>query len=257
MFSEGALGRREPKTFEHVEKYPLQTAVDAQIFTVPDTLEKSLGLPSYWKRWDQGEEGACVGFGSSAMMGITNTLQYRNHLGNMAGEFAFEPFWLYREAQLVDEWPETPPEEGTSVNASCKVLLSQGHRRAYRNSIGPVESNYGIKAYRWAKTVDEMRAAIHAGLAVSIGVNWYTNFDMLVKENGEHWIGVDFAGNPTRNLGKIRGGHSVCVYRASDKRQAFRFMNSWGEYYPPTWIPYNVMQRLLYEYGEAVVITDR
>jgi hypothetical protein len=43
----------------------------------------------------------------------------------------------------------------------------------------------------------------------------------------------------------------------SDRRGAFAFMNSWGPYYPPTWMPYSLMDRLIDEDGEAVVITDR
>jgi hypothetical protein len=123
----------------------------------------------------------------------------------------------------------------------------------------PVSVDQGISTYRWATTVDEMRAAIFAQRAISIGVNWYNAFDLAgIKEiNGELWIGVDSSGKVKSDLGGVRGGHCVCIYRMSDRRQAFRFMNSWGNQYPPMWLPYSVMQRLLDEYGEACVITDR
>lgn len=32
---------------------------------------------------------------------------------------------------------------------------------------------------------------------------------------------------PTVDLGGIRGGHCVCVYGASDRRQAVKFVNNW------------------------------
>lgn len=85
---------------------------------------------------------------------------------------------------------------------------------------------------------------------MAIGVNWYRNFDDPVLYNNELWIGRS-------SLGSIRGGHCVCLYRMSDRRQAFMLMNSWGADYPPVWLSYTLMERLLNEYGEAAVITDR
>jgi len=241
-----ALGRRTPESFEHVAKYPLRT-LD---LPVPPTSEKSLGLPWWWKQHDQGNEGSCVGFGSSAMMSVTNHYQRLVTEGRDL-TYRYACRWLYQEAQLVDEWAETPPEEGTSVNASCQILRARGHRRVQNGVTGPENLAHGISAYRWATTIDEMRAAIYAGLAVSIGINWYSAFDDPVIYNNERWVGR------TGGLGWVRGGHCVCVYRYSDRRQAFMFMNSWGDAYAPVWVPFDVMKRLIAEEGEAVVITDR
>jgi hypothetical protein len=182
------------------------------------------------------------------MMGVTNTQQARQQ--DSFATYRYDPKWLYHETQLVDEWPETPPAQGTSVRASCDVLRTRGHRRVYRGVSRPENLIHGIDANRWAATVDEMRAAVYAGTAVSIGVNWYTNFDAPVLKDNELWVGQT-------QLGSVRGGHCVCVYRMSDTRQAFRIMNSWGAGYPPVWVPYAIMQRLLNEDGEAAVITDR
>ena len=249
--SDNALGRRVPTDWNHAEQYPLRALIEDpahEIAVPPSPSEVALGLPSYWQRWDQGNEGACVGFGSSAMMGVTNT--HQAYLSGSTQTYRYAPFWLYNEAQLVDEWPDTPPAEGTSVRAACDVLRTQGHRRVRYGLTRPVDPSAGIAANRWASNTDEMRAALYSGVAVSIGINWYSNFDSPVTKDGELWIGQSA-------LGRIRGGHCVCVYRYSDRRQAFRFMNSWGKEYPPTWLPYDVMQRLLGEDGEAAVITDR
>lgn len=240
-----ALGRRAPETWEHVEKYPLRELA----LPVPPATELSLGLPWWWKQHDQGAEGSCVGFGTSAMMSVTNHLQRLRATGQNL-TYRYECRWLYTEAQLVDEWDETPPEEGTSVKAACQILQTKGHRRVQNGVVGDVNLAHGISAYRWATNVDEIRAAIFAGLAVSVGVNWYSNFDSPVLYNNERWVGRS-------GLGFVRGGHDVCFYRMSDRRQAFMLMNSWGSAYPPVWLPYGVMQRLLDEDGEAVVITDR
>jgi hypothetical protein len=86
---------------------------------------------------------------------------------------------------------------------------------------------------------------------VSIGVSWHRSFQnqYIATVDGERTI--------TGISGGLLGGHCVCLFRMSDRRQAFKLMNSWGPYYPPVWIPYTVMQSLLDDYGEAAVITDR
>lgn len=243
----GALGRREPTDFKHVAAYPLR---ELALPVPPEGSEKSLGLPWWWKQHDQGNEGSCVGFGSSAMMSVTNHYQRLVTTGRDL-TYRYACRWLYLEAQLVDEWDDTPPAEGTSVHAACQILQQVGHRRVQNGVAGEPNLAHGIAAYRWAETVDEVRAAIWAGMAVALGANWYSNFDSPVVYNNERWIGR------SANLGWIRGGHCVCLLRMSDRRQGFLMMNSWGSAYPPVWVPYDTLERLMGEYGEVVVITDR
>jgi hypothetical protein len=157
------------------------------------------------------------------------------------------------------------------------VLVNQGAKRikrAYFNGrivveegLGKGSIKAGVERYRWATTVDEMRTAIQDGLPISIGVTWYTNFDNPFfrkdRPGTEDWIGVDTEGKvataSTINniLSETRGGHCVCIYGASDVRQAFKVKNSWGDQYPSVWLPYIVMQKLLDEDGEAALVTDR
>lgn len=241
----GPLGRLEPTDRKHIEAYGL----DQLGLPVPAPgVEKGLGLPWWWQQHDQGQEGSCVGFGCSSMMSITNARQYWlvNHV---AQTHRYMPRWLYLEAQKVDEWPGEN-YEGTSVRAGCDILRTIGHRRTRLGVQYPPSLADGISANRWATTVDEVRAAIYADRAVAIGINWYSNFDDPVTFNGELWIGRS-------GLGHVRGGHCLCIYRMSDGRKAFRLMNSWGAAYPPVWLPYDVLQQLLDEAGEATVITDR
>ena len=122
--------------------------------------------------------------------------------------------------------------------------------KLYGKKVLPVNINEGIIKNRWATTVDEIRTAISMGIPLSIGVNWYSNFDDPIKKKTEYWIGEN-------DLGNIRGGHCVCLYGASDKRQAFIIKNSWGKSYPLVWIPYNTIQKLITEDGEFALITDK
>lgn len=228
---EGSLGRFEPTDWEHVEKYPFQ------LVEAVAKVEKTLALPyQYRTKYDQGREGACVGFGSSWVMSIFNR------------EF-YDARWLYHEAQLIDEWGDTPPQEGTSVRAALDVLRKVGHRQIVRGKTLDPDLSNGVLENRWARTIDEMRTAISEGKPCSIGVNWYANFDKPVAKGRESWIGEG-------DLGRIRGGHCVCVYGASDRRQAFKIVNNWGLGYPLVYMPYATMQRLLNENGEATLITD-
>lgn len=228
---ERALGLLTPPDWEHIEKYPYQ------ITSVPTIVNRTLALPYHYReRYDQGTEGACVGFGSSWATSIFN------------GGF-YDARWLYKEAQLIDSWSDTPPQEGTSVRAGMDILRKRGHRKIFRGKTATEDLRWGILENKWATNVDQMRTAISEGRPVVIGVNWYANFDRPVKKSNGHWIGQG-------DLGRVRGGHCVCVYGASDKYQAFRIVNNWGKEYPTVLMPYETMQRLLNEHGEATLITD-
>lgn len=234
------LGRRTPDNFDHVAKYPMRA-------TMPDTVavvERTLDLPKqYVPHYDQGIQGSCVGFSLSWMMSILNRQKY-------------DARELYLRAQLVDEWDDTPPGEGSSVNAGCKVLHGEGHWRVqhsrwWARAKALLGLEHGIAAYRWATSVDDVRAAIAAGIPVTFGVNWYANFYSPVYHNKEWWIGRG------ANLGAIRGGHAICGYAASDRREGIRLVNTWGHDYPRTWVPYATIDRLLKEGGECCLIVDR
>lgn len=252
----GGLGRRVPTDDQHVRRHRVSMALLA-----PETfvVNKMLALPdlrTYWSRYDQGAEGACVGFGSSWAMTILNRKAYAART-------------LYLEAQKVDEWGDTPPEEGTSVRAAMDVLRHVGHwrsvynRRTKRYDQTAPDINEGIEANQWATTVDELRACIKAGTPIVIGVNWYSNFDQPQYDATlkRWWIGRG-------NLGHIRGGHCICLYGAQDRWQSFAGINNWGEPllndsgvliggYPRFMLPYNTMQRLMFEDGEATIMVDR
>lgn len=209
--------------------------------TSPAPVERFLTLPNpeeYRPFYDQGTEGACVGFSCSWMMSILNRRRY-------------DATKLYREAQDCDEYHDTPPSDGTSVKAALDILRARGHWRYYAGLMRALNLRDGIAAYRWALTVDELRAAISQGTPFVLGINWYEAFDSPVFVKGGWSIGHQV------NWGYVRGGHAICGYGASDKRQAFRLINTWGFDFPPVWIPYTAVQRLLNEDGEAAAVTDR
>lgn len=246
------LGRRVPSDWQHVEKYPFSAVAPETVATV----EKTLTLPSWHWSHDQGSEGACEGFGNSMMMAVLNTAQRKSAL-TPPYSVRYDAWWLWDQAKLADEWPDTNPgdDNGTSGRAACDVLRTLGHVKV-KNSSDDRSANptpaleNGISANRWATNVDEMRTAIASGLPIAIGVNWYTNFDNPYRKSGYYWIGGG-------GLGSVRGGHCICLYGASDRKQAFRLKNSWGRGYPLVWLPYSIMEQLISEQGEVAIVTDK
>jgi hypothetical protein len=236
--TEHGLGRRVPQDDDHIRRYPLRAVAPVTVAHVEDVLP----LPPLRAFYDQGREGACVGFGWSWAMSILNRI-------NRSFPKYAAP-WLYQQAQLVDGWDDTPPEEGTSVRAAGDILRTLGHERVWMNHAQRPTIANGIIENRWAQSVDEVRACIAAGIPVVIGVNWYSAFDAPEKVGRDFWIGRN-------DLSSIRGGHCVCVYGASDKRQAVKIVNNWGVSYPLVWMPYTTLQRLINEDGEVAVISDR
>ncbi len=240
----GSLGRRQPPDFDHVEKYPLSALRSADVPTrVPVVIGvdwwTNFDVPvkdgsRYWigrgdlgeirgghcvcipsrqrdlRAWhgfyDQGSEGACVGFGTSRMMSLLNRRRY-------------EARWLWDRAKEIDDWPDTNPGDsnGTSVRAALDILVNRGNvewRRSYANHDASGRSAHqpqelaGISAYRWATTADEVLGVIDVPTATRLG--------------------------------------------------AVPIVNSWGNAYPrKVWMPGETLQRLIDDYGEVGLITDR
>lgn len=170
----------------------------SRAFLVRDLLSPS--DPIVTKIWplnvqlDQGNEGACVGFG-------------------FAHELAAEPVpvegvtnerarGIYHRAQQLDEWPGTR-YEGTSVLAGAKACEESG----------------AIAAYFWATSAIEVAQAISNIGPVVIGVNWHQGMETTDPE------GFIF---PT---GPVRGGHCVCLHGVDVDGDSvwFEGRNSWGK----------------------------
>lgn len=207
-------------------------------------VNQRLNIPTqYIPKYDQGQEGACVGFAWSWAMSILNRRFYAARK-------------LYIEAQHRDQYTDTPPEEGTDVVAGAQVLMEQGHWRFARGVTFPLAAFEGIKDFRSARTVDEIRLAISLNTPVVLGINWYSDFDtprwIDVGAGGKRWW-IGYSGV----LDVVRGGHAICCCGARDDIEAFTLVNSWGNNYPIVEIPYKVVERLLNEDGEAIIPTDR
>lgn len=224
----GGLGRRLPDDFRHVAAFPLEayppTSPTPMVlginwytrFDVP-TLDENgrywigrgsnLGVirgghaicvkprvlvdnQAWWPFYNQGREGACVGFSLSRAMSLINRKKY-------------DARWLYHEAQKHDEWPGED-YEGTSVRAGFERLRLVGHKMMSWDEPQQIE---GIVSYRWANTVDGVHSTIKMPLADELGAvpllnSWGEAYprlvwlpdetlDRLFREGGEAGSPVD------------------------------------------------------------------
>ena len=134
----------------------------------------ALDMFLWWKFYNQGSEGACVGFSLSRALSLMNRSRY-------------DAYSLYKEAQKIDPWPETPPEEGTSVDAGCQILKNRGARRYDSLSGKFLDWNIisGIQGYRWATSVDDIHAFLKHPTADKLGAvpllnSWGTDYPRKV-----------------------------------------------------------------------------
>lgn len=138
---------------------------------------------SWWDFYNQGNEGACVGFGWSRCMTLLNRERY----------FAR---WLWDMAKSTDEWSDTNPgdDNGTSVRAGGSILSTLGHV-AWRKDYAPIDEDYqrrdqlqgtpskGIKVYRWITSMDDCLTALgYQGLDyVDILNSWGRSYPHLTR----------------------------------------------------------------------------
>lgn len=120
----------------------------------------------WWDFYDQGSEGACVGFGCSRVMSLMNRKRY----------FAR---WLWDRAKEIDEWDDSNPgdDEGTSVRAALNILRLKGHVPYYETLHGTMNTDgegsdsvararlrpsltEGIKANRWVRSIEDLQEVV-------------------------------------------------------------------------------------------------
>ena len=149
-------------------------------------------------RLDQGEEGACVGFGWTQRQNSSPKIcKYTNDVGR-------EVYYVARRD--YDPW-DGEDYEGTSVRAGAKAALARGW----------------IKGYAFARTIEEIALWVLNKGPVVIGVDWYESDYEPNFRNGYYLTGD----------GEIVGGHCLIIdgIRWNVKNPYARLLNSWGRVY--------------------------
>lgn len=179
---------------------------------------------------DQGNEGACVGFG------VSHELAARPVEVPVTNKFAREN--IYFEAQKIDEWEggaypgASPFYEGTSVLAGIKTAQSLLY----------------FDEYRWAFGLDDLIMGVgHNGPSV-LGLNWYKN---MFDTDAKGYI------HPT---GGLAGGHCILCRSVDVKKERFTLRNSWGSGWGingECYVSFADMKYLLKKQGEAAFFIRR
>ena len=210
----------QPKLVSLPSRYPDETAVKQH-------------LPTYAEHFvlDQGQEGACTGFGLAA---VINYLQWRNNGFKVQSLSVVSPRMLYHMAQLYDEWAGEDYE-----GSSCRGAMKGWHRHGvctdkfwpYRNQKGKIvyespKTNWEQDAasrplgayYRIDKrSINDLQAAIYEVGAVycsaDVHKGWY-----LKKTKQPVIIPYD---------AKSVGGHAFAFVGYTE--DGFIVQNSWGQ----------------------------
>lgn len=107
---------------------------------------------------------------------------------------------LYARAQILDEFPGED-YDGTSVRGGVKAVQEQGR----------------VSEYLWSNDADEVRRYVLSRGPIVAGTDWFE--EMFFPELNKGYLVPD---------GPLVGGHAWLIVGFSEKRRAFRMLNSWG-----------------------------
>jgi hypothetical protein len=226
------LGRLEPTDFQHVEKYPL-TAV-AQPANPTAVV---LGINWY------------SGFDFPRKDSLGRYWLPETNLGSVEGGHAIcvKPGVLTDPLAWWDFYDQG--NEGSCVGFACSRLSSLHNRTRYG----------GRWLYQEAQKIDEWPGegyegtSVRAGFEILRSVGHRRLIDGVLKE--------PLAGDGIatyRWAQSVNEVHQTIKMPLADSLGAVPLLNSWGRYYPHiVWLPDRTLERLLDEYGEAGLVTDR
>lgn len=210
--------------------------------SLPDEYPTSAEIAHYFTAYtkaglilDQGQEGACTGFGLSC---VVNYLRWRK-LGLPAKLESVSPRMLYNFARRYDEY-EGEDYDGSSCRGALKGWFHHGvcmesdwpyhasnlvppkygyARRAAENTLGVY---YRIET----KCITDMQAAILQVGAIYVSAYTHDGWDTLPASNKKQLSHanlphIPYAGKPSRD-----GGHAFAL--VGFNRQGFVIQNSWG-----------------------------
>ena len=215
---------------EKSRAYPARALLSVEAQTIPIDQVRSYSWnmrePLFTSPLDQGEEGACVGFGWANEIALPPKPDYA-----LTNDYAFG---IYRWAQQHDEWAGED-YSGTSVLAGAKAVSEWLSR---------------VIEYRWCFSLDDLVRTVAYKGPVVLGWNWYTG---MMKPD------VDGRIRPT---GQLEGGHCIVtnkvrgmLYSVSAQRRRLYVWNSWGRGngWPEAWLSWDDVERLMHEQGDACI----
>ena len=203
-------------------------------------------VPAYVKAGlvlDQGEEGACTGFGLAC---VVNFLRWRDHVLSASKRKAIAPVsprMLYHLARFYDEWPGEDYD-----GSSCRGALKAWHKHGvcseehwpYRDEkkkvrfIPPhdgwaedaLQRRLGVYYRVNRASVVDMQAAILEIGAIYVSSDVHDGWGVEVKKKGVNGHASLPVVRPIRREDSL-GGHAYAL--VGFNRTGFVVQNSWGE----------------------------
>jgi hypothetical protein len=238
MFAYGRLKSTDERNALH----PMHRALGpVAALTVPQ--EKTWGFTG--KVLDQGQTGTCTAHAGAHFI----------HASPISHKGFLDPFQLYREAVLLDEYDDNDSD----ATAPTPALLQAG---SSGTGVAKALAKRGvISEYLWAQRMEDAVTWVLTRGPVMVGSNWYASMEDPTPE-GMVRIGVNSA---------IVGGHEWLI-RGADKDKALVLcVNSWG----PGWgggskrwkgravpaghflLDFDTLARLFHEDGDAVSALEK
>lgn len=225
------VGMTAPRNLPHLDRRPSPPSESARypmralVRTTVERRERHWSLTGDFPL-DQGDEGACVGFGTSAELSAEPVAV---PTGNVYANR------LYALAQAEDRAMGQYFDDGASVLGGMRAARKQGV----------------VASYLWAESIDDIRDAVITHGSVVMGTNWHAGMD---EPRADGFI---------RAAGEVRGGHCYALIGYVPDHptwgEVFEGVNSWG----PSWgdrgrflIPVSDVAELLAADGEAAIVTD-
>jgi hypothetical protein len=216
-----------PKLDRRVAFDPRSRAYGISPYVAGTPLKKTLWEIPRQLPLNQGTEGACVGFGWSALLGV-------GPIFNVATNRFAQQF--YEDARAEDKRNGVDFAEGASVLAGARVAKKRGL----------------ISGYKWAFGIQDVVNTICAKGPVVLGIPW---FDGMYETDSRGLVSVN---------GSLVGGHCITATGYWPNHPVFggnviQWINSWGPGYGLRGIGYireMELSYLLSQEGEAVIADE-
>jgi hypothetical protein len=198
----------------------------------PDIEKIDQYLPTYAEYFvlDQGQEGACTGFGLAA---VINFLQWKNNDFEVKNLKVASPRMLYHMAQIYDEWAGEDYE-----GSSCRGAMKGWHRHGVcTDAFWPYRNNRGNIVYMQPKANWEKDAASRPlGAYYRIDKRSINDLQSAINEVGAVYCSAKvhkgwYLKETTRPEiikydSKLVGGHAFAFVGYTE--DGFIVQNSWG-----------------------------
>jgi len=223
------LGRKIPTDWKHVERFPLSLA------TAPSTpVPVVLGINWYTNFMSPIKEGIRWWIGRGNLGPVLGGHAICAKSGNLRDYYLWYKFYNQ--------------QENSCVGFSCSRMMSLLNRVRYD---APWLYHEALKIDEWPGEADE-GTSVRAGCEIL-----RTLGHRKVKKISTDAEALSEGISAYRWATSVDEIHRTLGSSFYDQIGAIPLLNSWGEGYPwKVWLPDEILDQLLQEYGEAAIVTD-